>query len=614
MSVVPGIVLGGAAVPTDSADTYPVTDPQWGLGGLRTVATTADRNATPVPRLQRGMFVHCTATGITYRLKDTWPGGVLSVDADWEVAVGVGGGVTGAGAAECVTIWQNPTTLSANVFFKRYNSTSIVANSVGFTSMTLGTVIERYIDPAGNNSNTGTSSGPANAWLTTAYAISQCQQMGPGKYRINVAAGSYNNSTIDIHPSINATAESSGTETVIEILGDEVTPSNCILKNTSTNILYHSAPGVSVRFAGIKFAGGGSNSAILQTAGTIYLKNVEAQDYGVFLNSTGPTNLVIEAPVVLTDTSVGFRTYGWNQIYVNSNVTLAPPNPLAQDPVLFNTFNTYLSFGTGITAWQQARPGLHIITSNGYLIDGVSTVVSCLNFLTLRADECMGLWRLDKKSVLTTSTPNTFWVTSAQNYFELYNGSIFNDASGNTWLADSLAPGGVQLGTASHFSSDVILATGTPPITFLQDYMVTYVQYAADPNFTRYALDTRYTEKYGFTTLGEQAQGITTNCLTPAGYSSDAYYFYIAQSDAVVTSMTVENRIAPGVLLADTYYLYVNGVASSLSVSLTTGTSAISTGSVSLVAGDVLDFRVSTSAFSLAQDITIQITLKVLGA
>ncbi len=84
MAVVPGIVLGGAAVPTDSADTYPVTDPQWGLGGLRTVATIADRNAIPVPRLQRLMFVGVEADGTTYRLKNSWPGGVLSVDADWE--------------------------------------------------------------------------------------------------------------------------------------------------------------------------------------------------------------------------------------------------------------------------------------------------------------------------------------------------------------------------------------------------------------------------------------------------------------------------------------------------------------------------------------------------
>lgn len=105
MTVVPGIVLGGAAVPTDSADTYPVTDPQWGLGGCRTVDTTTTRNAIPIPRLQKGMLVHVTADTNTYQLKDTWTGGI-TVDADWQIFTGgtPGGnwtpqGVTTAGAA-----------------------------------------------------------------------------------------------------------------------------------------------------------------------------------------------------------------------------------------------------------------------------------------------------------------------------------------------------------------------------------------------------------------------------------------------------------------------------------------------------------------------------------
>jgi hypothetical protein len=94
MSVVPGIVLGGPAVPTDDMDTYPVTDPRWGLGGMRTVATTADRNAIPVQRLQRLMFVGVEADGVTYRLKNSWPGGVLSVDADWEAFASTPGGAS----------------------------------------------------------------------------------------------------------------------------------------------------------------------------------------------------------------------------------------------------------------------------------------------------------------------------------------------------------------------------------------------------------------------------------------------------------------------------------------------------------------------------------------
>lgn len=58
MAVVPGIVLGGTAVPTDSNDTYPVTDPQWGLGGLRTVANDAELFAISNDRCQEGMMIY----------------------------------------------------------------------------------------------------------------------------------------------------------------------------------------------------------------------------------------------------------------------------------------------------------------------------------------------------------------------------------------------------------------------------------------------------------------------------------------------------------------------------------------------------------------------------
>ena len=88
MSVIPGTVVGAVIVPTDTADTYPVTDPQYGKGGLRTVATTAERNAIPIPRLQEGMEVYVQADQNTYRLN---PGYAHPpVDADWTIVFPTG--------------------------------------------------------------------------------------------------------------------------------------------------------------------------------------------------------------------------------------------------------------------------------------------------------------------------------------------------------------------------------------------------------------------------------------------------------------------------------------------------------------------------------------------
>jgi hypothetical protein len=80
---VAGTVVGGAVVPSDSADTYPVTNPHYGLGGTRTLATTAHRNAIPSARLQEGMLVYVQADGKTYQLKAGYS--VPTVDANWAV-------------------------------------------------------------------------------------------------------------------------------------------------------------------------------------------------------------------------------------------------------------------------------------------------------------------------------------------------------------------------------------------------------------------------------------------------------------------------------------------------------------------------------------------------
>lgn len=56
---IPGTVpLSGPVAPSSTTDTYPVTDPQYGLGGLRSVADIAARNDIPALRRQIGMMVY----------------------------------------------------------------------------------------------------------------------------------------------------------------------------------------------------------------------------------------------------------------------------------------------------------------------------------------------------------------------------------------------------------------------------------------------------------------------------------------------------------------------------------------------------------------------------
>ena len=89
-SITGGVPLGGFISPTDSADTFPVTNPTFGLGGLRNVGSTADRDAIPADRREQGMLVFVENDLKYYSLS----GG--TGNSDWEIfSSGAGGGVTG---------------------------------------------------------------------------------------------------------------------------------------------------------------------------------------------------------------------------------------------------------------------------------------------------------------------------------------------------------------------------------------------------------------------------------------------------------------------------------------------------------------------------------------
>ena len=92
-----GVPFGGFISPTDSADTYAVTNPLYGLGGLRSVADIAARNAISDKRREEGMLVFVQSDSTYYSLD----GG--TANSDWS-SINLGGsagddGNTGATGA-----------------------------------------------------------------------------------------------------------------------------------------------------------------------------------------------------------------------------------------------------------------------------------------------------------------------------------------------------------------------------------------------------------------------------------------------------------------------------------------------------------------------------------
>ena len=64
------VTVAAPIAPTSELDTYPVTNPKYGLGGLRTVADETERTSISEQRKQAGMFVYQSANKTYYTLVD----------------------------------------------------------------------------------------------------------------------------------------------------------------------------------------------------------------------------------------------------------------------------------------------------------------------------------------------------------------------------------------------------------------------------------------------------------------------------------------------------------------------------------------------------------------
>jgi hypothetical protein len=83
MSKPPGVNVTGTIVPSDTADSYPVIDPVYGVDGRRTLATLTARNAIPSGLRREGMEVYTKSDQNVYVLRPMPSGGWAMDNTDW---------------------------------------------------------------------------------------------------------------------------------------------------------------------------------------------------------------------------------------------------------------------------------------------------------------------------------------------------------------------------------------------------------------------------------------------------------------------------------------------------------------------------------------------------
>ena len=68
MAIQGSVPIGGFIAPTGTSDQYAVTDPAYGLGGVRRVSNTTERDAIFSPRREEGMIVFVQSNSTYYGL------------------------------------------------------------------------------------------------------------------------------------------------------------------------------------------------------------------------------------------------------------------------------------------------------------------------------------------------------------------------------------------------------------------------------------------------------------------------------------------------------------------------------------------------------------------
>ena len=106
MAQIPGSVrVAGFIAPTDSNDTYPVTDSIYGKGGYREVADITARDAITTARRREGLMVYVIASGLVYVLV----GGIDNIN--WQpFSSGTSNAITSSPSGD----WKQVTSLEYN--------------------------------------------------------------------------------------------------------------------------------------------------------------------------------------------------------------------------------------------------------------------------------------------------------------------------------------------------------------------------------------------------------------------------------------------------------------------------------------------------------------------
>ena len=560
-------------------------------------ADIAARDAIPAVQRYIGMFVTVQDTNITYKLS------APLTNSDWSIF-----GIHGAGSAESIAFWIDANTLGSNIFFTRANATSIVYNNQGFTA-DININCERWVSTTGSDSNSGMASGVSD-WLTLGHAMQRCPRVGSGRYLVHLANGTYSATSFKVPTYLSWFELGDGVESIIHIQGNTSSPSSVVLENLLGTLCTHEAAGVHLIFEGITFKGDETNAlsrGVNQNTGKITFINCNIEDFILFHAINLKNSVTNYTGTINIDNVVRVVSNSFSHVNLEANITYTTPSPSIGGPALVSSFVGDVTLGNNLTITMTCPA----FAAEGYLFEQNGGFLNLGSGNTLRINDGDALFTADGAAIVIASENNFYYVNTGNAIFRLNGSAQFYDAVGN-WRSNSSATFVIPLSTSAKFYSPNYAEAGVPPGPYLiLNDLVTYVQYQSSPNYYASSDDDRYVDVKTVTMLGELNQDTaSTGLLIGAqGVSSAEQIIKTVERNEQLVGMRITSDVGNGIGNTDTYFVYINGVASGLSVGLTNTNNGSATAStlIPLVAGDRISFRCNSAAATTAENITMSV-------
>jgi hypothetical protein len=368
------IPVTGFIGPTDSNDTYAVTDAIYGIDGYRSVSATTVRNSISTERRREGMLVYTQDDQNVWQLlPPPWNG----TDSDWKLFISSGatsvltastvsgnylplsGGTVSGGTnfstnLSAATIYSGSTNLYD--IFITSDSNDITRVQPGTNIQTGGTVnapIVNFVDSPSINNLTVSGQGTFNAVSATTLSASSIITNG-----LKLENSSYGSGKIAVSDSSGNVSFSSTTDLSIGSVTGSGT-SGKLAKWSSGSVLTDSLlseSGTGVTVNGSVYIYG--NVDILGTATTFNTQTVQTLDNNITLNMSGSHTSALYGGITVLSGKANGDSSVW---IVDSDGVWS-----ANTPAKFTGLRADLN-GNTLSTYSSAGTGTFYVKDNGYV-------------------------------------------------------------------------------------------------------------------------------------------------------------------------------------------------------------------------------------------------------